>query len=111
LTSGEDLHAPAVLQFEVLNVLARQVWDKQLAPSRASACWTDLSLLDIAVHGFDDLTDGPRALGIAQQLGRRHATDCAYVALAERLGAQVWTIDQSLARAAGQARLPVHLLE
>ena len=111
LNADVQLHAPAVLPYEVLNVLARQVWDKQLAPDRAGACWMDLRQLDLAVHAFDDLSDGPRALAVAQRLGRRHATDCAYVALAERLGAEVWTIDQPLARAAQSAGMPVHLLE
>ena len=92
-------------------MLARQVWDHQLAPAQASACWTDLSQLDVAVHAFDDLRDGPRALAVAHLLKRRHATDCAYVALAERLGAVLWTLDQSFARAAESAGLPVHLLE
>jgi predicted nucleic acid-binding protein len=43
-------------------------------------------------------------------LRRRHATDCSYVSLAERLGAVMWTLDSPFAQAASGAGLPVQLL-
>lgn len=110
VTAGEERHAPAVLPYEVLNVLARQVWDGDLTAVGADAVWADLVGLGITVHPFEVTRDGPRSLAIARLLRRRHATDCAYVSLAERLGAVVWTLDSPFAEAARAAGLPVQLL-
>jgi predicted nucleic acid-binding protein len=110
VTAGEERHAPAVMLYELLNVLARQVWDGALTAVEADAVWADLGALGIRVHAFEATVDGPRSLAIARLLRRRHATDCAYVSLAERLGAVVWTLDSPFAQAAGGAGLPVQLL-
>ena len=110
VTAGEDRHAPAVMLYEVMNVLARQRWDGALTPSETDSVWANIAGLGITVHPFDPGVDGPRSLEIATTLNRRHATDCAYVSLAERLGGAVWTLDGSLARAASAAGLPVRLL-
>ncbi|MHB8719016.1 MAG: PIN domain-containing protein [Candidatus Dormibacteria bacterium] len=48
MEDGDELHAPAVLQYEVMNVLARQVWDGELRAADADAVWTDLDTLGIA---------------------------------------------------------------
>ena len=53
---------------------------------------------------------GDRVVAIALRLGRRSAYDAAYLALAERLEATVWTFDGSLARNAGDAGFSVHLI-
>lgn len=108
--SGDELHAPAVLLYEVMNVLARHVWDGGLAAADADAVWADLDALGIKYDAFNAPIDGPRALAIARTLHRRHATDCAYVSLAERLATHVWTLDESFARAASGADLPVVLV-
>ena len=110
VATGEEPQAPALLPYEVMNVLARQLWDGELTTAEADAVWSDLALLGITLHGFEMPTDGPRSLTIARLLRRRHATDCAYVSLAERLGCVLWTLDTGFVRAAGAAGLPVEFL-
>lgn len=60
---------------------------------------------------FHDIDAGPRVIAIAQTLKRKSAYDAAYIALAERLHTEVWTIDGPLARNATEAGLPVKLIE
>ena len=110
VAAGEERHAPAVMAYEVMNVLARQVWDGALTAVEADAVWTDLDALGITSHAFEAAVDGPRSLALTRLLRRRHATDCAYVSLAERLGGMVWTLDGPFAEAARAAGLPVQLL-
>lgn len=108
--TGEDLHAPAVLPYEVANVLARLVFDGDLAAHDIADTWSDLAALDVVLHPFDLTQDGPAVGAITTQLRRRHATDSAYVRLAQQLGTAVWTLDGPLARNAADVGLPVKLI-
>jgi predicted nucleic acid-binding protein len=110
LTAGEGLHAPAVLPFEVANVLARLVSDQALDPAAVAAIWSDLDALGLVLHPFDLNADGPQVAAVTAQLRRRHATDSTYICLAQKVGAQVWTLDGALARNAADIGLPVRLL-
>jgi len=110
VTGGEERHAPAVMPYEVMNVLARLLWDGTLTSDDADVVWANVGGLGITVHPFNLGVDGPRSLEIAQVLKRRHATDCSYVTLAEQLGAEVWTLDGPFARAAQAAGFPVRLV-
>jgi len=47
----------------------------------------------------------------ALQLERRSVYDAAYIAVAQRLGTELWTLDGPLARNAASHGLPVQLLE
>lgn len=108
--SGQVLHAPAVLAYEVANVLARLTFDGDLEPEDIADIWSDLADLDIALHPFDLTVDGPAIGAITTQLRRRHATDSTYIRLAVRLGTAVWTLDGALARNAADVGLPVNLI-
>jgi len=110
LTTGEDLVAPAVLPYEISNVLSRLVFDGTFDPGDVPRAWADLLLLGIRLEPFDVALDGPQVVSIAARLRRRQATDCAYISLALRLSSVVWTIDGRLARAAQAEGLPVQLL-
>jgi predicted nucleic acid-binding protein len=48
---------------------------------------------------------------LTQTLQRKSAYDAVYVALAQQLGAQLWTLDGRLARNAQSRGLPVQLIE
>lgn len=107
--SGEDLHAPAVLPYEVANVLARLVFDGDLEVGDIADTWSDLAALDVVLHPFDLTQDGPAVAAITTQLRRRHATDSTYIRLAQQLDTAVWTLDGPLARNAADVGLPVKL--
>ncbi|MGI9157656.1 MAG: type II toxin-antitoxin system VapC family toxin [Marmoricola sp.] len=107
---GEGMHAPAVLPYEVANVLARQVFDGILEEDEVPDIWSDLAALGLVLHPFDLTRDGREVAAITARLRKRHATDSAYVALAQRLGTTVWTLDGSLARNASDLGLPVRLV-
>lgn len=108
--TGEGLHAPAVLPYEVANVLARRVFDGALELRDVTDIWCDLADLGLVLHPFDPRRDGPEIAAVTSRLRRRHATDSAYVCLAQRLGTTVWTLDGALARNAADVGLPVALV-
>ena len=108
--AGERIHAPSVLPYEVANVLARLVFDGTFERDEVTEIWHDLARLHLTLHPFDLPRDGPEVAAITARLRRRHATDAAYVCLAQRLGAQVWTLDGALARNAADVGLPVTLV-
>ena len=110
LEAGEGLHTPAVLPYEVANVLARLVFDGALAISEVDSIWADLDVLGLVLHPFDLTQDGQEVAAITARLRRRHATDSTYVCLARRLGTSVWTLDGALARNTAEIGLPVRLV-
>lgn len=110
LESGEDLHAPAVLPYEVANVLARLVYDGALELGDVDDIWHDLAALGVVLHPFDPARDGGEVAAVTARLRRRHAVDSTYVCLARRLGTAVFTLDRALARNAAQVGLPVRLV-
>jgi len=110
LAAGEGLHAPAVLPYEVANVLARLVFDAALEIGEVQDIWTDLAALGLILHPFDPIQDGPEVAAMTARLRRRHATDSTYVCLARRLGTAMWTLDGALARHAADFGLPVRLV-
>lgn len=110
VTSGEELHAPAVLPYEVANVLARLVFDGDLEVDGIADTWSDVAALAVVLHPFDLARDGAAVAAITTQLRRRHATDSTYVRLAQQLDTAVWTLDGALARNAADVGLPVELV-
>jgi predicted nucleic acid-binding protein len=110
IEARETLHAPAVLAYEIANVLARLVFDDELNIDDVDGIWDDLAAMDLALHPFDLADDGPEVAAITASLHRRHATDSTYIALARRLGTVVWTLDGALARNAADHGLPVRLV-
>jgi predicted nucleic acid-binding protein len=90
----EDLHAPHLLDVEVLSALRRLVHASELTADRAAEAIEDLGLLRIIRHGHLDLV--ARAWELRQNLT---AYDAMYVALAEALDAAVVTCDRPFADA------------
>lgn len=89
-----DLHAPALCDVEVMAVLRRGLLGGFLGPHRALQAIEDLRDLPLARHGHQLLLE--RILLLRENFS---AYDAAYVALAERLEAELLTDDRRLARA------------
>jgi len=93
---GASLHAPHLLDLEVLHVLRRFERRGILHPSRAAEAVEDLLDLPLTRYPHDTL-----AFRIWELRGALTAYDAAYVALAEALGAPLLTRDAALASARG----------
>ena len=95
---GDDLHAPHLLDVEVLSALRRLVRAGEVSAGRAGEAIEDLGLLRIVRHGHVDLA--ARAWELRQNFT---AYDAMYLALAEALDATVVTCDAGLGGAPGHS--------
>lgn len=94
--TGQTLHAPEVIDLEVLQVLRRFVRDRELPTERAAEALNDYRDLGIECYSHELLFDR-----IWELRANLTAYDAAYVALAELLGAPLLTAYQRLARSPG----------
>jgi predicted nucleic acid-binding protein len=95
---GFDLHAPQLVDIEVLSALRRVVAAGDASPTRAAEAVTDLLDLPIERYAHGELI--PRIWELRENFS---AYDAAYLALAEVItdeGAPLLTADTRLARAA-----------
>jgi predicted nucleic acid-binding protein len=102
LLRDEDLHAPHLLDVEVLSALRRLVRTGEVASERAEDAIDDLQLLRLARHGHEDLL--PRVWDLRDNVT---AYDAVYVALTEALDATLVTCDRALGAATSAARIEV----
>lgn len=93
---GETLHAPHLLDLEVVQVLRRYATTGEVAPDRCRAALGDLADFPLNRYPHDFIL--PRIWELRANLT---AYDAAYVALAEALDAPLLTRDQRLAAAPG----------
>lgn len=99
---GETLHAPHLIDLEVVQVLRRYAGAGALSAERAAQAVQDL--LDLRLERY------AHALFIERIWELRHtltAYDAAYVALAEALGAPLITRDAALTAAGHRATVEV----
>jgi predicted nucleic acid-binding protein len=103
------LIAPALLYYEISNVIHRYVLQGLLLPEQADKALATALSFDIALYTEANLHQ--RAVVLARQFSLPAAYDAHYLALAERVNAEFWTTDRRLARVV-QTTLPwVHLVE
>jgi predicted nucleic acid-binding protein len=93
---GETLHAPQLLDLEIVHVLRRGCLIGKLQPSRAAEALADLS--DLRLVRYPHQPYIPRIWQLRHSLT---AYDAAYVALAEALDAPLITRDGRLASSHG----------
>ena len=102
--SSVSLCAPHLIDLEVAQVLRRYVRNRTIDDLRGRQALRDLAELDLVRYSHEALLS--RIWAMRNQLT---AYDAAYVALAEILGARLFSCDAKLTSAAGQ-RVRVELI-
>jgi len=105
--AGEDLHAPQLFSYEVASGLRSLQVTASLSRRTTERTLGFLRTLDVTLH---PPSSAPVLIAIARRLLQTKAYDAAYIDIALRVGAQLWTLDRSLARNARSAGFPVTLL-
>lgn len=94
--TGTELVAPALLPFEVANVIRRHERSAQVSGDQAAQAYADAQALTVELWPFELLAD--RVWELRHNLS---AYDASYVATAELAGATLVTLDAALAQAPG----------
>lgn len=97
LGPGASVHAPDLVNAEVLHVLRRHARSGQVTIERSEEMRLDF--VDLPIHRYPTWPLLRRVWALRDNLT---AYDAMYVALAEALGATLVTADRALARAAAQ---------
>jgi len=103
---GAELHAPLLAEYEVASALTRKRVRNELSREESDEALEIIDALDVS---FDVAPDKARTIEIGVELERHSAYDAAYLELATRLDAEIWTIDGPLARNAS-GRHPIKLI-
>lgn len=93
---GEDIHAPFLVEVEVIQALRRLVRAGYLSEDRAATARDDLDALALVLYPHRPLME--RIWGLR---ANHTAYDASYIALAEALPAPILTCDARMARTAG----------
>ena len=104
---GREAAAPTLVLFEVANALYRLA--RQRFFSHAAASTALQAALALPLQLYVDPTLHRQAMRLAEQFDLPACSDAHYLALAERLGAELWTCDDRLARAVAPQMPWVHV--
>ncbi len=102
-----DLVAPALIHFEILNALYQYERHGKLSTDTISEA-VDLAL-GLPIRLYSDPALHLRALQITRRFTLPASYDAHYLALAERLGTELWTCDARLVKKVGADLSWVHL--
>jgi len=99
---------PALMPYEAANAIVRAAVAANLSAELVEEMWARIADVPVKLHA---LSGGAEVVAVARRLKRQSAYDAAYVALAQTLSADLWTLDGPLARNASGAGLPARLLD
>ena len=95
---GDKLLAPSIWRFELTSILTKAVHFQQLSEHSAREALELSGELRVQlIHPDHELT--VQAFEWTRRLKRAAAYDSFYLALADRLGCELWTVDRRLANA------------
>ena len=92
--AGGQVVAPSLLRYEVVNALYKSIRFANISPTTAQQAIQTLMDLPIDYLHDDFLHRDALSLAVKYRLGA--AYDAHYVALAQHLGAELWTADKRL---------------
>ncbi len=107
LTTNVEIHAPLLAHYETANALTRLIVSGLFPADKVEEAWNNISILPIKFHTLSNIK---RVVEVALALNRQNAYDAAYIALAEELSAELWTLDGSLYRNAHALGFAVSLI-
>jgi predicted nucleic acid-binding protein len=95
-----DLVGPPLLYVEVTSVLRTQVHFKKLTPPEGDLAFEQFCNFEITSVNHHELHR--RAWSLSNQLSMPKAYDAQYLALADLLDCELWTLDEKLINAVGR---------
>jgi predicted nucleic acid-binding protein len=96
---GYELVAPPLLYVEVTSILRNQVHFRKMTPEDGETAFRRFCSLGIASINHPELH--MQAWSLVRELSMPKAYDAQYLALAEILACNVWTMDERLINAVG----------
>ena len=93
--------APALLAYEVANVLYQKVRKGEIVLEVAKETLTEILLSELDINFLHDPVLSLRAVELAHKYGLQASYDVHYLALAEHEGCELWTSDTRMWRAIG----------
>ena len=99
INKGTTIIAPALLAYEVANVLHQNVRKGQISLEEAKKALKEVLLSELELDFLQDAALSMRAIELAHNFGLPATYDLHYVALAEREGCELWTADTKMGRA------------
>jgi predicted nucleic acid-binding protein len=99
INKGTAIIAPALLAYEVANVLHQNVRKGQISLEEAKKALKEVLLSELELDFLQDSALGIRAIELANNFNLPATYDTHYLALAEREGCELWTADTKMGRA------------
>ena len=107
--AGEHIDAPSLLHYELASALSKSVSRGATTTEAAGIAWRKLQILPVTFHDMRD--EVLEMVETASALQRRSSYDAAYLVLAKRLSAELFTLDGSLYRNASELGHAINLIE
>ena len=108
LFEGSTIHSPVLLGYEVANALHRYHRASLLSLASADLVLDAALSLPVRLHSSPELHR--RALRLAADASLPATYDAHYLAVAEQVGAELWTADRRLAKQSARSSIVVRLL-